>query len=304
MKKAFLLICLIATVLTCLTSCAPKDYNKELAGNWSFSCSEWQEGQKVNSVEGMIAFDENYSYHATFRYSGGVTVNIDGEWCVLDEKHALLKFSDNSVETQSKSKKTRQHFNDKFGMTDHLMCISEFSDDKFEAIYSPMLELSSSLDKSTITFNRLPSNDDLVGEWRGHVLIDGVDADCFLTLENGGKFRHSLYSTIDLKQPDGTTVMVSVDGSQSGTWKVVGDMIYLNTSSGDAKVSRASVFPSDGSHYDADADYLKQLNDEVSGSMSAAMKESMVGKIESFQSISFALKSDGRSRFSYTRKDE
>ncbi len=303
MKKAFLLICLMATILTSLTSCIKKDYNKELVGTWSFSCAEWQEGQKVNSVEGMIAFDENCSYHATFRYSGGVTVNVDGEWCVLDEKHALLKFSDNSVETQSKSKKTRQHFNDKFGATDHLMCISEFSDDKFEAIYSPMLELSS-LDKSTITFNRLPSNDDLVGRWDGRLLFDGVSASAFLTLENGGKFRHSLYLTIDLKQPDGTTVMVSVDGSQSGTWKVVGDMIYLNTSSGDAKVSHASVFPSDGSHYDADADYLKQLNDGVSGSMSAAMKESMVGKIESSQSISFALKSNGGSRFSYTKKDE
>ena len=286
MKKAFLLICFIATVLTCLTSCAPKGYNKELAGNWSFSCSEWQEGQKVNSVEGMIAFDENYSYHATFRYSGGVTVNVDGEWCVLDEKHALLKFSDNSVETQSKSKKTRQHFNDKFGMTDHLMCISEFSDDKFEAIYSPMLELSSSLDKSTITFNRLPSNDDLVGEWRGHVLIDGVDANCFLTLENGGKFRQLLFMHIDLTQADSTEVSICITGHQRGEWNVVGDKIYLNTSSGDATVDNATV------------------NDQISEGLKEAMSESMVGKIESFQSISFALKSDGRSRFSYTRKDE
>lgn len=302
MKKAFLLICLMATILTSLTSCIKKDYNKELVGTWSFTCAEWQEGQKVNGVEGVFVFDENNTYKATFRYKSGVTVNVEGEWCVLDEKNSLLKLSNNSVDTQSKSRKTRQHFDDKFGATDHLMCISEFSDGKFEAIYSPMLELSS-LDKSTITFNRLPSKDDLVGEWDGRLLFDGVSASAFLTLENGGKFRHSLYSTIDLKQPDGTTVMVSVDGSQSGTWKVVGDMIYLNTSSGDAKVSHASVFPSDGSHYDADADYLKQLNDEVSGSMSAAMKESMVGKIESVQSISFALKSNGGSRFSYQRKD-
>ncbi len=144
----------MATILTGLTSCVKKDYNKELVGTWSFSCAEWQEGQKVNGVEGVFVFDENNSYKATFRYKSGVTVNVEGEWCVLDEKNSLLKFSNNSVQIQSKSRKTRQHFDDKFGSTDHLMCISEFSDDKLEAFYSPLLS-HCSLGKSTITFNHV-----------------------------------------------------------------------------------------------------------------------------------------------------
>ena len=167
MKKAFLLICLMAAILAGLTSCVKKDYNdynKGLVGTWSFSCAEWQEGQKVNEVEGVFVFEESNYYEATLRYNCGITVNIEGEWGVLDEKNSLLKFFNNSVQTRCKSRKTRQYFNDKFSTTDHLMSISEFSDDKFEAFYSPMLDFSS-LDKTTITFNHiLSSNDDSVGK--------------------------------------------------------------------------------------------------------------------------------------------
>lgn len=142
----------MATVLTCLTSCV-KDYNKELVGKWSFNCQQWQEGEKVSSVEGTIEFDE-YSYNLTYKYGNGVRVNVDGEWAVLSDKKSLLKLFDNSVESSSKSKRFRQQMDRVFGMTDNLMCITELSDDTFEAIYSPMLSYNSA-GKTTMTFNRI-----------------------------------------------------------------------------------------------------------------------------------------------------
>ncbi len=151
--------------------------------------------------------------------------------------------------------------------------------------------------------SKSPSKDNLVGKWQAEVLLDGVKASSILTLDSGGEYRHDLVMTFNREHPDGSTFKLTVNGCQLGEWGVDGDMIYLNASSADAKVTDAKVSRPNAESYVADSSKLQELSDQLSMGMEAAMSESLAGQVVSLQPNSFTLKTKGSSDFSYTRID-
>lgn len=119
MKKFFGVLCLLATVLTCMTSCGagePKTYKDKLVGEWNYEGA--QEGYtRGENIVGTIKFGDDGKFKSSFTYSQrlgnedlgniknkSVEVSMSGDWSVNEEEKTVTLTYGSQIEVTGDSR--------------------------------------------------------------------------------------------------------------------------------------------------------------------------------------------------------
>ncbi len=135
----------------------------------------------------------------------------------------------------------------------------------------------------------------LVGKWKYTMTMseDGVDAifSGSLTFGSDGAYRHD-FVVPGQQEEDGTTIIMTIKGYQSGEWDVIGSDLYTTINSCDAKLTKVKFYNEWLGFYDATGSDLRELEDEIIPDLISSLQEDEVDEITTLTSNTLALTGD------------
>lgn len=136
----------------------------------------------------------------------------------------------------------------------------------------------------------------LIGKWKYSMTMSegGIDAALTgsFTFGSDGAYRHDFVMPLQ-QDEDGTTIIMTIKGYQSGEWDVIGSDLYTTINSCDAKLTKAKIYNEWLGFYDATGSDLRELEDEFIPGLISSIQGDEVNEITTLTSNTLTLTDDG-----------